>query len=740
MNHWSKFLNLFVALILLIGMVGVGLTPGANQVDNVQPALVQLAAESPEQEVRVIVQQAGDADDGQRLVEELGGTFVRELPFIKAFVAKLPAQDVTRLAQSEAVSWVSLDAPVVTTGKPDKGTTATFTVRDNFDNQFFENNDGLASWTTPWIENDVAGAGPTSGNVYIEGQTKYLVYSDLADSGSYYAFSIDGELFLKDSPDTGNQPSIERELDLSDGVTEATLSLYFRVGPGATAYEDSVVLEISTDGGATYSTLATFNKYNGGTTGTLYTNVLPYAAAQTRLRFRVDSGYSGPDEYFAVDNLQIEYVGNALPNITYLDTLNVREAWDLGYTGAGIGVAVVDSGVSTDRDFSSLSKISFNPNSNTVNDVYGHGTHVAGIIGGNGTDSGGQYKGIAPGVHLLGLKISDETGMAYESDTVDALHWIFEHKDQYNIRVVNLSIQSTVMQSYNDSPLNAAAEILWLNGIVVVAASGNWEGSEYFPVYAAPANDPFIITVGATDEKGTTRIRDDAIASFSAEGETQDFFLKPEIYAPGKDIISVLSKDSSWDVEHPDRVVFSGQFFRISGTSMAAPMVSGAAALLLQAEPNLTPDQVKYRLMNAAESVSNNPYLNVYEALTTPTTESANQGIVPHQLLAKMALIAYWSSQNGEETIDWASVDWDAVNWDAVDWDAVNWNAVNWNAVNWNAVNWNAVNWNAVNWNAVNWNAVNWNAVNWNAVNWNAVNWNAVNWDAAIKWTAVNWN
>ncbi len=167
---------------------------------------------------------------------------------------------------------------------------------------------------------------------------------------------------------------------------------------------------------------------------------------------------------------------------------------------------------------------------------------------------------------------------------------------------------------------------------------------------------------------------------------------------------------------------------------MAAPMVSGAAALLLQAEPGLTPDQVKYRLIETAGSVGKGNYLDIYAALTTPTTESANAGVIPHELLAKMALIAYWASQNGEEDIDWENIDWDAVNWDAVNWNAVNWNAVNWNAVNWNAVNWNAVNWNAVNWNAVNWNSVNWNAVNWNSVNWNAVNWNSVNWNS-VNWT-----
>jgi serine protease AprX len=420
-----------------------------------------------------------------------------------------------------------------------------------------------------------------------------------------------------------------------------------------------------------------------------------------------------------------------LPENYFLETLGVRQVWDMGYQGEGIGVAVIDSGIFTDRDFTITPKkphirikVEKSFNSDTSSDQYGHGTHVAGIIGGNGGASGGIYSGIAPKVDLINLKISNDLGLAYESDTVDAMQWVLDHKDEFNIRVVNLSIQSTVPQSYHESALDAAAEILWFNGVVVVAAAGNWKQSDIFKaIEAAPGNDPFIITVGATNEKGSSSRTDDSITSFTSKGMTLEGYYKPDLFAPGVDIISVLSYGSDWIFEHPDHVVMDGEYFRLSGTSMAAPMVAGAAALLLQAEPNLTPDQVKYRLIHSAGTVGSSPYLDVYSALTTPTTESANQGIVPHMLLAKMAMIAYWSSQNGEENIDWGAINWDAVNWNAVNWNAVNWNAVNWNAVNWNAVNWNAVNWNAVNWNAVNWNAVNWNAVNWNAVSWNAVSW-----------------
>ena len=397
----------------------------------------------------------------------------------------------------------------------------------------------------------------------------------------------------------------------------------------------------------------------------------------------------------------------------YLQTLRYTElpGGPAHFTGQGVGVAVVDSGISTDQDFANLTRIgSFNANSRTPNDVYGHGTHVAGIIGGSGAGSGGAVRGISPGVNLISVKISDETGMAYESDTLEALQWIYQHRAEYNIRVVNLSINTAQEASYHLSPLDAGVEFLWFNGIVVVASSGNRSTTDAaHAVMMAPANDPFIITVGATDEGGTGARADDSLAPYTAYGHTVDGYLKPEIAAPGSRIYSVLSGQSRWNKTYPDRVSPSGEYFRLSGTSMAAPMVAGAAALLLAAEPALTPDQVKFRLLHTGSSLPvlldgvpqfELPYLDLYASLTAPTTEAANRDLVPsHLLLATLA--------------------------DAVDRTAPGWNSVNWNSVNWNSVNWNSVNWNSVNWNSVNWNSVNWNSVNWNSVNWNSVNWNS---------------
>lgn len=288
--------------------------------------------------------------------------------------------------------------------------------------------------------------------------------------------------------------------------------------------------------------------------------------------------------------------------------------------------------------------------------------------------------GIAPQVQLISLKVCDENGMAYESDVVAAMQWVLDKKAIYNIRILNMSINSTVEQTYHTSPMDAAAEILWFNGIVVVVSSGNMDATGSM-IDSAPANDPFIITVGASDEIGTPDRNDDFMTSFSAYGTTMNGYAKPDIAAPGKDIYSVLSNNSSWAQQYPERVSTTRQYFRLSGTSMAAPMVSGAAALLLQDEPNLTPDQVKYRLMHSGSNLSQGdyvfPYLDIYEAVTSTTTESSNTGIPANQLL--------WS---GTDPITWDSVSWNSVSWNSVSWNSVSWNSVSWNSVSWNSVYW----------------------------------------------------
>ena len=375
----------------------------------------------------------------------------------------------------------------------------------------------------------------------------------------------------------------------------------------------------------------------------------------------------------------------------YISAIRADKVWNVKpyIQGQGIGVAVIDSGVNPNGDLYTnmgvnrqVADIRFNSDYNqSPSDGYGHGTHVAGIIGGDGSESSGKYIGVAPMVNIINVKVSNDDGSARMQDVVQGLQWVLENKDTYNIRVVNLSLNSAVAESYNTSPLDAAVEILWFNSIVVVVSAGNTGSGTIYP----PANDPFVITVGAMDDKGTAVITDDMLANFSAYGNIENGSVKPDLVAPGKNIIArIVNQNMGLAGSHPANKVGT-QYFKMSGTSMAAPMVSGAVALLLQDEPGLTPDQVKYRLMATANKSwseydakkAGAGYLDVYAAVTGTTTESANTGKLPSQLLS-----------TGTEPITWGSVGWNTVGWNTVGWNTVGWNTVGWNTVGWNSDYW----------------------------------------------------
>jgi serine protease AprX len=367
---------------------------------------------------------------------------------------------------------------------------------------------------------------------------------------------------------------------------------------------------------------------------------------------------------------------------TYIKTIGADKVWS-SYQGAGIGVAVVDSGINPQADFYTnmgtsrlTTSVVYNTGYNkTIYDAYGHGSHIAGIIGGNGRQSGGAYVGVAPMANLINVKISDDNGYSTTSNVVAGLQWIYDNRLLYNIRVVNISLNSSEAESYNTSPLCAAAEILWFNGVVVVSSAGNKGSAGLYP----PANDPFIITVGATDDRGTADSSDDKVANFSAYGTTADNISKPDLVAPGKNIISTMGNTGmGLALQHPANIVqgVTG-YFMMSGTSVAAPQVSGAAALILQANSKLTPDQVKYRLTSTAHQVDSTSKdgagtLDVYAAVKSTSTAKANVGLIPSQLLA-----------TGSNPITSSSANWSSANWSSANWSSANWSSANWSSTYW---------------------------------------------------------
>jgi serine protease AprX len=293
----------------------------------------------------------------------------------------------------------------------------------------------------------------------------------------------------------------------------------------------------------------------------------------------------------------------------------VRE--HLGFDGSGVGIAIIDSGVANWHDDLGSSRVTrfadfvnFQP---SAYDDYGHGTHVAGIIAGNGHDSQGRRRGIAPGATLLVEKVLDATGQGYISNVIAAIDYAIANRDVLGIRVINLSVSAGVYESYTTDPLTLAARRAVDAGIVVVSAAGNLgrspEGTPQRGGVGAPGNAPWVITVGASSHNGTVERSDDTVAAFSSRGPTLiDFQAKPDLVAPGVGIESIAEAGSTlWNTKPMMRLwgsvpTAAEPYLSLSGTSMAAPSVSATIALMLQANPRLTPAEVKGILEFTAES------------------------------------------------------------------------------------------------------------------------------------------
>src|SRR6267154_2582416 len=324
--------------------------------------------------------------------------------------------------------------------------------------------------------------------------------------------------------------------------------------------------------------------------------------------------------------------------------INAEFAWQSNYTGAGIGIALIDSGVSNHYDLNQgilpFSRVvyqqSFVPGNSSASDQYGHGTHIAGLIAGNGLSSTGPlytrtFKGIAPGANIINLRVLDANGGSTDSAVIAAINQAISLKSRYNIRVINLSLGRAVYESYKLDPLCIAVEKAWKNGIVVVVAAGNngrYQPTSGYATVTSPGNDPYVLTVGAMKPMGTPQRTDDVMASYSSKGPTVvDAVVKPDLVAPGNLLVSLAAPNSTLYTQNPaNRVPYnsymnggskssSSAYFTLSGTSMATGVVSGVVADLLQKSPYLTPDQVKGRLMKTACKS-----LPAYSSTTDPAT------------------------------------------------------------------------------------------------------------------------
>jgi serine protease AprX len=454
----------------------------------------------------------------------------------------------------------------------------------------------------------------------------------------------------------------------------------------------------------------------------------------------------------------------------------VRETLGLGAPageGAGLTIAVVDTGVAAHPDLAGR-LTSVDVSGAGPGDGYGHGTFVAGIAAGSGASSGGRYAGVAPGAHVLDVRVADDDGT---TDLVTVLRGL-EAARSRGADVVNLSLSSYSALPWQVDPLTVALTELWRTGTVVVVPAGN-DGPDAGTV-TSPGVAPALLTVGALDEARTAARSDDAVAAFSARGPAPQDVAKPELVAPGRSVVSLRAAGSAVDVAHSSGRV-GEHYFTGSGTSFSTAVAAGAAAVL-RAERTLSPHQVKVLLTSTAYTAdglvaadaAGAGGLDLAAARTAPapavvsncpgkgkgaSCERGRDAGVPgppglwQQLLDGLvsgdahAAASSWSrlSAHAEAWMasSWSSLpadlreeltaEWAARNWaggSAEQWAARNWAARNWAARNWAASSWSARNWAASSWSARNWAASSWSARNWAASSWSARNWAAVEWGA----------
>jgi serine protease AprX len=446
-----------------------------------------------------------------------------------------------------------------------------------------------------------------------------------------------------------------------------------------------------------------------------------------------------------------------------------------GFTGRGVGVALVDTGVVPVDGLTSgnvvngpdLSFESQSPDHRYL-DTFGHGTHMAGIIAGNepaGLLDSDRFQGIAPGARLTSLKVASTEGAVDVSQVVAAIDWVVSHRndDPRNpIRVLNLSYGTDGVQDYRLDPLTHAVENAWRAGIVVVVSGGNSGTSA--PQLNNPAYDPYVLAVGAADTRGTVDASDDVVPDFSSRGSSER---RVDLVAPGRSILSLRDPGSYLDEAHPSARV-GERYFKGSGSSQAAAVVSGAVALLLQSRPGLTPDQVKALLRGGAEPMPSADSagrgageLDVFRAYqrSTPSTTQTWSRSTGLGSLEKARGTQHVASDGVELTGErhvlgtfsasrWAPASasftaWNGGTWAGGDWTGACWCSSTWAGKSWAGKSWAGGTWSGKSWAGASWNGKSWAGKSWAGETWTGASWNGSSWVgkswAGKAWASAGW-
>jgi serine protease AprX len=431
----------------------------------------------------------------------------------------------------------------------------------------------------------------------------------------------------------------------------------------------------------------------------------------------------------------------------YAKAMRADDLHKTGNTGAGVTVALIDTGVANVPDLAGrIVTVETDPLGVTTapcvnlsgelgcGDSYGHGTFLAGLIAGNGSASGGLYKGVAPGARIISLKIAGRDGAADVSNVIAAIQWVVSFREKYGIRILNLSLGTDSQQSYRIDPLNFAVERAWTSGlVVVVSASNRGPGAG---TIAKPGDDPYVVTVGAVDDRGTAGIGDDRLPNFSSRGPTAaDGLAKPDVVASGGHLVSLSAPGSAIATNFPSAM--PAPYRRGSGTSMAAAVVSGGVALMLAAQPALTPDRVKFALAATAHNVASDDPLavgagmvDVDSALRAPAglanqdverstglgSIDASRGTVRVQLDDPMQTVV-----GGAQTAQ--LVVWDPLAFVSAEWTGASWYGASWYGASWYGASWYGASWYGASWYGASWygqmDGASWYGASWYGASWN---------------------
>ncbi len=449
--------------------------------------------------------------------------------------------------------------------------------------------------------------------------------------------------------------------------------------------------------------------------------------------------------------------------------LGVNEYWRAGYTGTGVGVALIDTGVAPVEGLAGNGKLingpdlSFESQSDEFRylDTHGHGTHLAGIIAGRDPAAPAEltidnaesyFIGVAPDAHLVNVKVAGHDGAVDVSQVIAAIDWVVQHKNDHNIRIVNLAFGTDSSQDPRVDPLSYAVEQAWKQGLVVIVASGN-DGNAA-PV-RNPATNPYVIAVGAMDGYRLRGKDTQPIPDWSSCGTDRTV----DIVAPGASIVSLRSPGSLADVDHPEARV-ADRFFLGSGTSQAAAAASGAAALVLERNPEYSPDDVKDVLMDSADTfrkVSAVCQGSGKIRLHSAWWENPDGSNQLH--LAATGLGSLEASRGsdhlemdgvlleGEQDIfgnTWDAATWTLAaaqggSWSGGDWNGATWTGGSWSGGSWSGASWSGGSWSGGSWSGMTWSSNTWSGGSWSGGSWSGTSWSGGSWSGG-SWSGLSWD